>query len=115
MTFSTDARDPHELLATALDEARLGLAEGGIPIGAFGMTEEVAAMVEGAEVDDTGGIGGTLANPRFMLKSLGSKNQMNAIQGLLGGQQSTQAGQTQQQPSDLVQGITGLFKKKKQP
>jgi uncharacterized protein involved in outer membrane biogenesis len=59
------------------------------------------------------GISGTMENPRFMLKSLGSANQMNAIQGLMGGQQSTQSGQ--QSPSNLVQGITGLFKKKKQP
>jgi hypothetical protein len=49
-----------------------------------------------------------------MLKSLGSGNQVNALQNLLSGQKSTQADQTQQ-PSDLVQGITGLFKKKKQP
>ena len=34
---------------------------GGIPIGAFGMTEEVAGRVERAEMDDTGGVGGTLA------------------------------------------------------
>ena len=34
---------------------------GGIPIGAFGMAEEVATRVERAELDDTGGIGGTLA------------------------------------------------------
>jgi len=34
---------------------------GGIPIGAFGMSEEVANRVAAADVDDTGGIGGTLA------------------------------------------------------
>jgi glutamate-1-semialdehyde 2,1-aminomutase len=34
---------------------------GGIPIGAFGMTAAVAARVEKAAIDDTGGIGGTLA------------------------------------------------------
>ena len=34
---------------------------GGIPIGAFGMTTEVAERVRRAAVDDTGGIGGTLA------------------------------------------------------
>ena len=58
-------------------------------------------------------IAGTMENPKFILKSLGSSNQMNAIQGLMGGQQSTQSGQ--QSPADLVQGISGLFKKKKQP
>jgi glutamate-1-semialdehyde 2,1-aminomutase len=34
---------------------------GGIPIGAYGMTEEVGVKVAKASVDDTGGIGGTLA------------------------------------------------------
>jgi glutamate-1-semialdehyde 2,1-aminomutase len=34
---------------------------GGIPIGAFGMTGAVAELVEKAAIDDTGGIGGTLA------------------------------------------------------
>jgi len=34
---------------------------GGVPIGAFGMSEDLAARVQGAEIDDTGGIGGTLA------------------------------------------------------
>ena len=34
---------------------------GGIPIGAFGMTPAVAERVEKAAIDDTGGIGGTLA------------------------------------------------------
>ncbi|HZQ49262.1 MAG TPA: aspartate aminotransferase family protein [Candidatus Dormibacteraeota bacterium] len=34
---------------------------GGIPWGAYGMTDEVAARVAAADIDDTGGIGGTLA------------------------------------------------------
>ena len=34
-------------------------------------------------------IGGTLRNPQFKLKSLGSKQQVTGIQGLLGGQQAT--------------------------
>ena len=34
---------------------------GGIPWGAFGMTEDVARRILEAELDDTGGIGGTLA------------------------------------------------------
>jgi glutamate-1-semialdehyde 2,1-aminomutase len=34
---------------------------GGVPFGAFGMTERVAELVTAAQVDDTGGIGGTLA------------------------------------------------------
>ena len=40
---------------------------GGIPIGAFGMTEDVARRTAEVAVDDTGGIGGTLAgNPLSM-------------------------------------------------
>ncbi len=62
-------------------------------------------------------VGGTLKTPQFKLKSLGSKQQMTGIQGLLGGQQqtSTQEGQPagQQNPADMVQGLSGLFKKKK--
>ena len=61
-------------------------------------------------------IDGTLGNPHFKLKSLGSKGQLSGLQGLLGpkNQQGTaQEGQTQQQsPQDLVQGIAGMFKKK---
>ncbi len=71
------------------------------------------ATMENGKLKLPFGIGGTMDNPRFVLKSLGSSNQMNAIQGLMGGQQGAQSGQ--QQPSDLVQGISGLFKKKKQP
>ncbi|HZP01699.1 MAG TPA: hypothetical protein VFD30_15530, partial [Terriglobia bacterium] len=63
-------------------------------------------------------VGGTLDNPKFTLKSLGSQNQIEAVAGMLGqkGSQGTtaQPGQTQPQtPADLVQGIAGLFKKKK--
>ena len=89
------------------------LAAGQSPVSGLlgGLT---GATMENGKLKLPFGIGGTLANPRFVLKSLGGSNQMNAIQGLLGGKQSTQAGQ-QQQPSDLVQGISGLFKKKKQP
>jgi uncharacterized protein involved in outer membrane biogenesis len=63
-------------------------------------------------------VGGTLDNPKFTLKSLGSQNQIEAVAGMLGqkGSQGTtaQPSQTQPQtPADLVQGIAGLFKKKK--
>jgi glutamate-1-semialdehyde 2,1-aminomutase len=34
---------------------------GGVPVGAYGMSQQVAGMVTAAGVDDTGGIGGTLA------------------------------------------------------
>lgn len=63
-------------------------------------------------------VAGPLKRPQFKLKSVGSKQQLTGIQGLLGGQQqtTTQDGQTSQQPqtpADLVQGLSGLFKKKK--
>jgi uncharacterized protein involved in outer membrane biogenesis len=59
------------------------------------------------------GISGTLQSPQFKLKSLGSKGQLQGLQGLLGpeGQQPTGA-QGQQTPADLVQGLAGMFKKK---
>jgi uncharacterized protein involved in outer membrane biogenesis len=59
-------------------------------------------------------IGGTFQNPQFKLKSLGSKQQLTGLQGLLGakGQQQTGAQGQQQTPADLVQGIAGMFKKK---
>ena len=62
------------------------------------------------------GVSGALSNPKFKLKSMGSKQQLTGIQELLGGQQqtTTQDGEaTQQQtPADLVKGLSGLFKKK---
>ena len=64
-------------------------------------------------------VSGALANPKFKVKSMGSKQQLTGIQQLLGGQQqqtTTQDGQTSEQPqrpADLVQGLGGLFKKKK--
>ncbi len=61
-------------------------------------------------------VGGTPASPQFKLKSLGSKQQLTGLHGLLGGQQATtregQAAQPQS-PEALVQGLSGLFKKKK--
>jgi uncharacterized protein involved in outer membrane biogenesis len=89
------------------------LAAGQSPVSGL-LSGLTGATVENGKLNLPFGIGGTLDNPRFILKSLGSSNQANALQNLLGGQKSTQSGQTQQ-PSNLVQGITGLFKKKKQP
>jgi len=59
-------------------------------------------------------VGGTFQNPQFKLKSLGSKQQLTGLQGLLGakGQQQTDAQGQQQTPADLVQGLAGMFKKK---
>lgn len=90
------------------------LAAGESPISGLlgGLT---GATVENGKLNLPFAIAGTLENPRFLLKSVGSANQVNALQNLMGGQSSTQSGQTQQQPADLVQGITGLLKKKKQP
>ena len=58
-------------------------------------------------------LGGTLDNPRFELTSVGSRNQLQAIQGVLsGGQaQGKQAGQTQE-PGGGVESLMDLFKKK---
>jgi uncharacterized protein involved in outer membrane biogenesis len=57
-------------------------------------------------------VGGTFQNPQFKLKSLGSKQQLTGLQGLLGAKGQQQTGQQQQTPADLVQGIAGMFKKK---
>jgi len=56
------------------------------------------------------GVGGTLASPKFSLKSGGGASALGALTGAQGS--STQTGQ--QQPADVVKGIAGLFKKKKQ-
>jgi uncharacterized protein involved in outer membrane biogenesis len=89
------------------------LAAGQSPVSGLlgGLT---GATMEDGKLNLPFSIAGTLANPRFILKSLGSQNQANALQNLLGKKDSTQSGD-QQQPADLVQGITGLFKKKKPP
>jgi hypothetical protein len=62
-------------------------------------------------------IGGTLEAPKFNVKSAGGAGQVGGLQNILAGgaaQQGTaQPGQTPQQtPADLVQGISGLFRKK---
>lgn len=75
------------------------------------LTGLTGATIENGKMNLPFNIGGTLENPRFRLKSSGG--QMGAVQNLMGGK-NAQTGQ-QQSPSDLVQGITGLFKKKKQP
>ncbi len=54
---------------------------------------------------------GTLENPRFILKSLSGSRALGGVQQLLGGSKS---GTSNQSPSNLLQGITGLFGKKKQ-
>jgi glutamate-1-semialdehyde 2,1-aminomutase len=46
---------------------------GGVPVGAFGMSERVAALVaaaEGADLEDTGGVGGTLAGNPLSLAAM---------------------------------------------
>jgi AsmA protein len=75
------------------------------------------AKQEGGKLTFPFALAGTLANPKFSLKSLGSAGQLQAVGGLLGakGGQGAQPGQTQQQnPANVVQGISELFKKKKQ-
>jgi uncharacterized protein involved in outer membrane biogenesis len=56
---------------------------------------------------------GTLRNPKFTLKSGGAGSRLGATTGALAGQKGA-TGQ-QQQPANAVQGISGLFKKKKNP
>ena len=57
---------------------------------------------------------GTFENPQFKVKSATGRQAVTGLQQLLGSQPpSTQEGQTEQpSPDDLVQGISGLFKKK---
>jgi hypothetical protein len=55
-------------------------------------------------------LGGTLQNPKFALKSGGAGSRLGTITGTLAGGKGA-AGQ--QQPANVVQGITELFKKKK--
>jgi len=43
---------------------------GGIPVGAYGMTEEIARQVAAARFNDTGGIGGTLAGNVLSLAAM---------------------------------------------
>jgi uncharacterized protein involved in outer membrane biogenesis len=56
-------------------------------------------------------LGGTINTPRFTLTSVGSRNQLQAIQGAIAGSQA-QGGQAQQ-PADAVQSLVDMFKKKK--
>ena len=55
-------------------------------------------------------LAGTLQNPKFTLKTGGAGSRLGAITGSLAGGKGATG---QQQPADLVQGISGLFKKKK--
>jgi len=59
---------------------------------------------------------GTLENPQFKLKSLGSKEHISGLQSLLHGQKQASAQEDpapqQQTPGDLLQGLSGLFKRK---
>jgi uncharacterized protein involved in outer membrane biogenesis len=60
------------------------------------------------------GIGGTLSAPKFQLKNMGA-GQLGALGNLVGGQGATGTNTNQQQnPANLIQGIAGAFKKKKQ-
>jgi uncharacterized protein involved in outer membrane biogenesis len=55
-------------------------------------------------------VAGTLDAPKFSLKSGSAASRLGALTGTQGS--STQTGQ--QQPADVVKGLSGLFKKKKQ-
>lgn len=71
------------------------------------------AKIENGKLTFPFGLLGTLASPKFTLKNATTAGGLGAVQGLLKGQQTGQA--QQQSPSNLVQGLSGLFKKKKQP
>ncbi len=79
------------------------------------------AKIENGMMTFPFGLLGTLESPKFILRAATAAGQLGAVQTLLGGQQpgqgaAAQQGQTQQQtPAEVVQGIAGLFKKKKQP
>jgi hypothetical protein len=68
------------------------------------------AKLENGKLTFPFGVAGTLENPKFSLKSGGEASRLGALTGSQGS--STQTGQ--QQPADVVKGLTGLFKKKKQ-
>jgi len=58
------------------------------------------------------GIGGTLMAPKFNLQKPGA-GQLGALANVAGGKLGTNS--QQQNPADLVKGIAGMFKKKKNP
>jgi uncharacterized protein involved in outer membrane biogenesis len=66
------------------------------------------AKLEGGKLTFPFALGGTFQNPKFTLKSAGGAGRLGAVGNILG----AKPGQAQQ-PADLVQGISGLFKKKK--
>ncbi|HMD99373.1 MAG TPA: AsmA family protein [Terriglobia bacterium] len=73
------------------------------------------AKIENGKLTFPFGLLGTLENPKFSLKGATAAGRLGAVEGLLRGQQPGQStAQPGQTPADVVQGITGLFKKKKQ-
>lgn len=76
------------------------------------------ATAEGGKLSLPFTIAGTLGNPKFLLKSLGRQGRLGALENLAGGKTgqgaAAQPGPAPPQPADLVQGIAGLLKKKKQ-
>ncbi len=79
------------------------------------LTSFTGAKVADGKLTFPFNIAGTLQVPRFTLKSAGGRGGLGGLQNVLagGGERGTQQpGQTLQQPGDLVQGITDLFKKK---
>lgn len=85
------------------------LAAGASPVSGL-LTGLTGATLENGKLNLPFAIGGTLDHPRFLLQSGAAQG---GLQNLLGGQTSPSSGQ--QSPSGLVEGITGLFKKKPQP
>lgn len=94
--------------------ARLAAAQNAVSNFLQGLT---GATLENGKLTFPFNVAGTLSNPKFLIKSLGRGGQLNALKGLgtagAGQQAGSSPGQTPQQPADLVQGLAGLFKKKK--
>jgi uncharacterized protein involved in outer membrane biogenesis len=71
------------------------------------------ATVAGGKMAFPFNLAGTLQNPKFTLKSGGAASRLGRTTGAPAGQKGA-TGQ-QQQPANAVQGVTGPFKKKKNP
>jgi AsmA protein len=70
----------------------------------------VGATVANGKMAFPFNLAGTLQNPKFSLKSGGPGSRLGAITGALTGGKAAAA---QQRPANILQGIAGLFKKKK--
>jgi uncharacterized protein involved in outer membrane biogenesis len=68
------------------------------------------ATISGGKMAFPFNLAGTFQNPKFTLKSGGAGSRLGAITSTLGGGKGASA---QQQPANVLQGLSGLLKKKK--